>query len=241
MEQTNDADQYARSAASWGSFTALAVALGAYIASSACVAIFAGVMKLAQPQWLGEQPAVADLMLTATSAVGIIGFVGLYLYGSQRSFKDLGFRKPKASDGGWLLVAAVAYFMLLVTVMSVLALFPGFDIDQQQNVGYNGVQGMGLLYAFVGLVALPPLAEEMLFRGFLYRGLATQWPRVAAALVTSVLFGLVHMQWNVAIDTFLLSLVLIGLYEKTQNLWVCVALHAMKNGVAFYVLFVSGA
>jgi hypothetical protein len=127
---------------------------------------------------------------------------------------------------------------LLVVILSLASHIPGFNANQSQNIGYQGIAGTQLILAFVGLVVLPPLAEEMLFRGFLYRGLASRWPKVVAALVTSGLFGLVHFQWNVSIDVFVLSLVMIALYEKTENLWVCVGLHAIKNSLAFLTLFV---
>ena len=41
-----------------------------------------------------------------------------------------------------------------------------------------------------------------------------------------------------AIDTFILSLFLIYLREKTGSLWSSMTLHATKNGVAFMVLYV---
>jgi membrane protease YdiL (CAAX protease family) len=40
------------------------------------------------------------------------------------------------------------------------------------------------------------------------------------------------------LDTFILSLFLIYLREKTDGLWASMALHALKNGVAFVALFV---
>ena len=39
------------------------------------------------------------------------------------------------------------------------------------------------------------------------------------------------------LDTFILSLVLIYLREKTGGLWASITLHAFKNGVAFVALF----
>jgi membrane protease YdiL (CAAX protease family) len=60
-----------------------------------------------------------------------------------------------------------------------------------------------------------------------------------AAIITSTLFGLLHGQANVAIDTFVLSMVMVYAYEsRKNNLWVPVLIHATKNLVAFVVLFV---
>jgi hypothetical protein len=61
----------------------------------------------------------------------------------------------------------------------------------------------------------------------------------AAIIITSLLFGAVHGQWNVAIDVFVLSLVLCSLREVTGNIWAGVLLHMLKNGLAFYLLFIN--
>jgi membrane protease YdiL (CAAX protease family) len=137
-----------------------------------------------------------------------------------------------------MVLGAIIYYGALIAVLSLAQLIPGFNLEQTQEIGYQTVNGWQLGLAFIGLVILPPLAEEMLFRGFLYRGLAKKWPKILAAIFASVLFAVVHFQWNVGVDVFVLSMVMIFLYEKTKNLWVCVGLHALKNAVAFLVLFV---
>jgi membrane protease YdiL (CAAX protease family) len=61
-----------------------------------------------------------------------------------------------------------------------------------------------------------------------------------------LLFAAAHLQWGsgapllwvAAIDTFVLSMVLSTLREKTGSLWSAIGLHAIKNGVAFTLLFV---
>ena len=64
-------------------------------------------------------------------------------------------------------------------------------------------------------------------------------PVWAAIIITSLLFALVHFQWNVALDTFALSIVLCLLRLVTKSLWAPILLHAMKNGLAFYLLFIN--
>ena len=41
-----------------------------------------------------------------------------------------------------------------------------------------------------------------------------------------------------AIDTFVLSLFLVGLRERTRGIWAGMVLHASKNFIAFYYLFI---
>jgi membrane protease YdiL (CAAX protease family) len=99
--------------------------------------------------------------------------------------------------------------------------------------------------AFFTLVVLAPVAEETLFRGYLFGKLKHSVPVWAAALITSVLFGLVHVafsaqpDWPLALDTFVLSLMLCTLRQVSGSLWASMLLHMIKNGVAFYILFLS--
>jgi len=95
---------------------------------------------------------------------------------------------------------------------------------------------------------LPPLAEETLFRGFLYTGLRKRWSFVWTTAMVSLLFASLHLfegsgglLWIAGIDTFLLSLVLCYLREKTGNLWAGIIIHILKNGLAFIFLYVLAA
>lgn len=83
-------------------------------------------------------------------------------------------------------------------------------------------------------------------RGFLYSSLKKAMRLIPAALLTSALFAAAHLPeggaagplYVAALDTFVLSLILIYLREKTGSLWASITLHAFKNGVAFMALFV---
>ena len=226
----------------WGPISALLITAVAYLASQLIVLLPIGVVLLAKPhqdiQSLLNNSSWFNLVVSGLSATTILVILWLYLHSKKLVFKDLGFRRLKVGDFGWLALGIVVYFGLVAVVLGLASHIPGFNANQAQNVGYQGVGGWQLVLAFIGLVVLPPLAEEMLFRGFLYRGLAARWTKIVAALATSALFGLVHFQWNVGLDVFILSLVLIFLLEKTGNLWVCVGLHAVKNLLAFLTLFV---
>jgi abortive infection protein len=86
---------------------------------------------------------------------------------------------------------------------------------------------------------LTPLFEELIFRGFLYGKLRIRAvPWWLSAVVVSALFGLAHMQWNVAIDVFCLSMVACALREVTGSIWAGTLLHIIKNMIAFIIKFV---
>ncbi len=148
-----------------------------------------------------------------------------------------------------ILAAAPYYGLYFVMVAVFSAVFPALNINQKQDIGFESVHGtVPLLLTFASLVVIPPLAEEITMRGFLYSGLKKWLSPVLAGLVVSGLFGAAHLAeggdagplWIGAIDTFSLSLVLVFLREKTGNLWAGIMLHATKNFVAFAVLFLIG-
>ncbi len=161
-------------------------------------------------------------------------------------WKSIGIRAPKLRDVAYGVLGFGYYFpIVLLTSFLFTKFIPTFDVEQQQSIGFQFATGGELVYVFIALVILPPLIEELLFRGFLYTQLAKAWSAVPAAIITSALFAAAHLSgseaggllWVAALDTFILSLALVYVRYKTDSLWPAIILHALKNGIAFMYLF----
>jgi len=138
--------------------------------------------------------------------------------------------------------AGLIVYFILSSLLILLAthVLPWFDVNQIQDTGFRQLNGQyEYILAFVTLVVIAPVAEEILFRGYLYGKLKKFVPIWVAILATSILFGSIHGAWNLAIDTFALSIVLCLLRESTGNIWASILLHMTKNGIAFYILFIN--
>jgi membrane protease YdiL (CAAX protease family) len=134
----------------------------------------------------------------------------------------------------------VAYFITTIAAATIASMVPGFDATQAQDVGFENLTSYSdLMLGFVGLVILAPLAEELLFRGYLFGKLRAINGFWASAIITSLTFAVAHMQWNVGVDVFVLSLFLCLLREKTGAVWAGVLLHALKNSIAYFLLFIA--
>jgi membrane protease YdiL (CAAX protease family) len=176
----------------------------------------------------------------------------LLLYACLRmlhlKWRAIGIVKPQFRDALMALIAFGWYILLhLGAVVVVGLLAPQVDFDQPQQLGFStSATGTSLVAIFISLVILPPLYEELLMRGFLFSSLRSRLSFQAAMIVVSSLFALAHLEWGgsspllwaAAIDTFVLSVVLVYLRERTGSLWPAIGLHAIKNGVAFMLLFV---
>lgn len=185
------------------------------------------------------------ILLAETAALGVIY---LFLRRYRCTFATIGLKRPRWWDPGYGLMAVPVYFALYLLTVGVVSHFvPGLNVNQDQQIGFTDAHGiLALSLTFISLVVLPPLAEEIMVRGFLYSSLKkamSVWP---AALATSLIFAAAHLPeggaagplYIAALDTFILSLVLIYLREKTGSLWASITLHAIKNGIAFVALFV---
>ena len=182
--------------------------------------------------------SVAVYAVTLALAIG-----GPWLIRKHKtSLEDLGLQRgPDWLDFLWAPAGAIVYFMLSAAVLILsLALLPFIDHNQVQQTGFTGISThLEYAVAFLSLVVIAPVAEEVLFRGYLLGKLRKSVPVWVAVILTSLLFALVHFQWNVALDTFALSVVLCLLRLFSKSLWAPILLHAMKNGLAFYLLFIN--
>jgi len=135
----------------------------------------------------------------------------------------------------------VIYLILSLTLTVIATQFlPFYSTDQVQDTGFAQLgQGYEYLLAFATLVVIAPIAEEVLFRGYLFGKLRKHVSLWLAILITSVVFGAVHLAWNVGIDVFALSIVLCLLRVWSGRLWPSIMLHMLKNAIAFYFLFIN--
>jgi membrane protease YdiL (CAAX protease family) len=141
----------------------------------------------------------------------------------------------------WLPLLMWAAYMGATIIVAIGASFlPWVDPEQKQNVGFEGLtQPVEYVIAFLALVVLPPIAEELLFRGYLFGRLRERFGFWLTTVVVSAVFGFVHMQWNVGIDVAVLSVFLCYLRERTGSLWASMVLHGIKNGLAYFLLFIA--
>lgn len=154
------------------------------------------------------------------------------------------------TDVGLSLVGFVAYFVLASALTALFSsLMPWFDASEAQEVGFNvHSSGIDRLIAFFALVVVAPIAEEVIFRGWLYGKMRAKltgvmpnvYSVIISTILTSLAFGLVHMQWNVGVNVFAMSIVLCLMREVTGTIYADILVHMLKNGIAFYLLFILG-
>jgi len=169
------------------------------------------------------------------TALGALAATILVMQLSGRSFSDLGLSPAKL----WRRLAAGSVWGFVMPTMLILAIFAlgGFRFG---SVAMSGMQLATYFFAWLGVMFLLGFAEEAVFRGpalTLLRDSIGFWP---AAIVTSALFVVAHMDkpHENAID--LTSIGLIGLFlcftvQRTGSIWWAVGFHALFDYAALYL------
>lgn len=203
-----------------------------------------GEEKLVQPVWSTVYTAV-----TYSLTLLWVVLVPWLAKGIKTNREEMGLAGlPTWRDIGLAPVGFAVYFVVAMLVMLVLGtIFPMVDWAQEQNVGFENLFLMSdRILAFLALVVIAPIAEELIFRGWLYGKVRSKLPAWVGIVVVSALFGVLHLgfdtsalQWNVAVNVFCMSVIMCLLREVTGTIWSGILLHMLKNGVAFYILFVA--
>jgi len=257
MADHTEATQSGSAHINWGPVAAVVVSFGIYIAAQVIVGVVFSLLPLlwgwntARVQTWLDTSLLAQFVSVVLIEAASLYMLWLFLKSRKAKFSDIGLVRPRLQDIWRALTAFGVYYLLLMAATQVASqLIPSLNLEQEQQLGFDkATSGLSLVPIFISLVILPPLVEEILARGFLYTGLRKKLPIVVSAIITSLLFAAAHLQfgsgnallWVAAIDTFMLSLVLVYLREKTGSLWAPILLHMIKNGVAFTYLFILSA
>ena len=146
---------------------------------------------------------------------------------------------PTWTDLGLAPIAYVASLLLAYAFSALFSFLPWFNANEAQNVGYNDyLSDWERVVAFIALVVIAPIVEEIVFRGWLYGKLRRRYVMPIAIFLTSLLFGIVHLQWNVGVNVFATSIILCLLREVTGTVYSGILLHMIKNGLAFFLVYV---
>jgi len=193
--------------------------------------------------------AMNEIVFNAAMSAVIYALTILLVFGvpwwtqkRRTTRNDIGVQRlPVWMDVVWMPAGLIVYLILtaLLTALATMYL-PFVDAGQAQETGFSAVAAQPeYVLAFLSLVIIAPVAEEVLFRGYLFGKLRKHLPLWGAVIVTSLLFAVVHFQWNVGLDVFALSIALCMLRVVSGSIWPSIMLHMFKNGVAFYFLFIN--
>lgn len=181
--------------------------------------------------------SLADLVLQSVSMLLLCVVVLVYLR-LVRGFNPaemFGLRQMTVKRALIFAVPALILSVIAISLgMTLLMAWNGGDLPDtttQETVEAfekNGSIAFRIMLGFMAIITAP-LAEELIFRGFLYGVVKRSTDRWFAAFFTAVVFAVVHLHVGTAPQLFFLGLGLAIAYEISGCLLVPVFMHAMFN------------
>jgi membrane protease YdiL (CAAX protease family) len=133
--------------------------------------------------------------------------------------------------------------VLLVVFDAMDPLFGIDDGSKYVEATYRAAKLAGVLpMLWLATVVVAPVAEELLFRGFLHRSWAPSWLGVSGTIIlTSALWAALHQQYDPIgiLCIFLMGLMLGWLRQRSGSTALTIVLHALNNLFAMIVITVQ--
>ena len=125
------------------------------------------------------------------------------------------------------IVVTLLYLMFEEHIRNLFSFVPMVDLEE--------VQPSLVVYFlfFINICILAPIYEELLFRGILLRRFTLRWSPQKSIIISSIIFGIIHLNPINIVFAFALGCVLGYAYLKTKNIFVPMLLHSFSNFLAF--------
>ena len=132
----------------------------------------------------------------------------------------------------------ILFFLLLMFMETLTYIYPNIFDDKFAVDIYQSTNNKFVL--FLGIVLFGPIFEELLFRGFLFKGLENSLGGNNAIILSAFLFSIVHIQYSIWILLFMIfpMAVFLGYVRyKTQSLLFPISFHCLNNLITFFLVY----
>lgn len=177
-----------------------------------------------------------------------IPFMWRYFTGDTKRLKETGrygvepAKKELIKNGILAVIAAAA---LGIAVNDILVMTPLVDVSEGFAEANGAFFGGMMIFELLGSCLVIPVAEELLYRGIVYRRIkallmnegvgaedAVSVAIFPAMLISAIIFGLVHANVVQFIYAAILGVFLAFLLEKTNCIYICILGHIAANLIA---------
>jgi hypothetical protein len=212
--------------ANWGPWAAV---LGVILALGTGIVLSVPVLIAAKPPSGEDLGDVASALIQLATALGflLVPFAIAAGRGAtvRQAAAQLGLRRFKPANVKWMFAAIGAYLLFSIVYIAI------FGAPHQKDIAEDfGTVPVQILL----IVVAAPISEEVCFRGMLFGGLRERLPRLAAALISGLIFGGLHATTGISAvpPLIVFGFVLALLYEKTGSIIPGILLHMLNNSVA---------
>ena len=132
----------------------------------------------------------------------------------------------------FIIIGTIALLFGIVSPISNLIPMPEIIKKAFMDLG----EGTGI-FSFLLMVVVAPILEELIFRGIILDGLLEKYSPLKSILISSILFGIVHLNpWQFVVAV-ILGVFSGWIYYKTKSLPFSIIIHATANFCGYVTRF----
>lgn len=213
--------------------------LALQVTASTPLQMLAAASKAWGAQHIGQRIAFSPWTMGLINFAAFAGVMWLALHLNKLPLKDaFDWPRPTPAQVAGLVIMTLGSVFLISEADNVLHRLipvPQWFMDMMKEFTSGGDHAG----RFFLLVIVAPVTEELLFRGIILRGLLARHSQFAAVLLTSLLFGFVHLNPWQFLTALVLGMLLGWVYLRTGSVFLCILGHAVVNGMFFLTTLVQ--
>lgn len=194
--------------------------------------------------------ALKDYTATLLIQVVIMGIVPIMLYklftkkSFKQIFKDFGFKKISFKAVLYCVLIGILVYIVNIYVASIfsyiLSIF-GYSTGGSSASGETNISILGFIVSTIFVAVFPGIFEEITHRGMLMRGVANTLGYKKAIVISSIMFGLMHLNVSQCFYATFIGLIIGFVASSSGSIFPAMILHFMNNFMNVYVSYaVSG-
>ena len=236
----------------WGSFATIGLAvliMLAFVGVQQIVAVvYTGFLATAETEPLTVEQLLSApyLLALATLASAAVCTFLVYVLVALKSSGDVGAYLALRLFRGRDMAIWLSIYVALSVLMELLSrLLDRPPVPEFMEALFRVDSGIWSL--FVAVIVVAPWTEELIFRGFWFKGHAGgRWGSIIAIVLPGTAWALIHAaqyDWFDLLQVFCVALVLGGARLQSRSLLLPVLLHALNNAIASVLtwLYVNGS
>jgi membrane protease YdiL (CAAX protease family) len=214
----------------WGIWATLAFAILAFVLGQAMGFAVLSLVKSIDPSRVDSDGTAVAIYTLISNPIEIVTLVlAIQLLGTD-ALEYLGLDVPRPREVAIAVAALAAAIVLADAVTFALGkdMVPAFQLELHRTAREEG----SLPWLWLAIILAAPVGEELLFRGFMFRGFVHE-PRdaVPGILVISLIWSMLHVQydWFGTAQVFAIGLLFGFVRWRTGSTTLAIVMHVLLN------------
>jgi uncharacterized protein len=173
----------------------------------------------------------ASFLVYYLVAVGITSWIILKI--QKKKTDNISFKISIENKRIIFFVIFGAIFLYCGIVSPITALIPMSESHKEAFINNGGQIG---IFSLLQSIIAAPILEELIFRGVILDGLLKKYSPVKSILISSLIFGLVHLDPSQFVVGLIMGIFTGWIYYKTRILTLAILIHSVYNLASILML-----